>query len=149
MNFYRNPRDAYPQTLRHKIVIKGLALLLFCMSIGQLASFTAFVEIIELYSVGHPLVIAVVLVVFQLLSIPVLLSLRLSPLMSALSRFSVIIIPLLWSTLAFQALIRGIEIDNCGCFGSYLSQPLSASVVYQDLIFSMWGMYSFFLIRYK
>ena len=149
MNFFKSLHDAYPQSQRHQVVLKGLALLLLAMSIGQLASFATFVEIIELYSVGNPLIVSVALLVFQLLSVPALLSLRLSPAMSVLSRYSVIIIPLLWSILAFQAIIRGIAIDNCGCFGSYLSQPLSASVVYQDLVFSVWGMYSFFLIRYK
>ena len=38
----------------------------------------------------------------------------------------------LWSTLAVQAFARGLALDNCGCFGVYLAQPLRWWVLLQD-----------------
>jgi hypothetical protein len=37
-----------------------------------------------------------------------------------------------WSVLAAQAFARGLELDNCGCFGAYLAQPLRWWVLVED-----------------
>ena len=37
-----------------------------------------------------------------------------------------------WGALALQAWLRGLEVPNCGCFGVYLTQRLSAAVLAQD-----------------
>lgn len=41
-------------------------------------------------------------------------------------------VALTWTVLGLQAIVRGIPVDNCGCFGSYLSQPLSWFTLAQD-----------------
>lgn len=38
-----------------------------------------------------------------------------------------------WLVMAFQGLIRGLDVPNCGCFGRFLSQPLTWWVIPQDL----------------
>jgi len=119
------------------------------MSIGQLLSFATFVEIINQYNLFTPIPLALLLILLQLVAIPSLLQIPLSPAMATVSRYSIVLIPLLWSFIAFQAILRGITIDNCGCFGAYFSQPLNWSVIVQDTVFIAWGIYSFYVIRYS
>lgn len=40
-----------------------------------------------------------------------------------------------WTALAAVALYRRREVENCGCFGKYVSQPLRPSVLVQDALF--------------
>ncbi|WP_028812526.1 MauE/DoxX family redox-associated membrane protein [Streptomyces flavidovirens] len=39
-----------------------------------------------------------------------------------------------WTVLAVQAYARGLTVDNCGCFGIYLTQRLSWFVLLQDAL---------------
>ncbi|MFE0874454.1 MauE/DoxX family redox-associated membrane protein [Streptomyces smyrnaeus] len=39
-----------------------------------------------------------------------------------------------WTVLAAQAYARGLAIDNCGCFGTYLAQPLRWFVLVEDAL---------------
>ncbi|NUP39792.1 MAG: hypothetical protein HOY76_22985 [Streptomyces sp.] len=41
-------------------------------------------------------------------------------------------VSVVWSVLAVQAYARGLAVDNCGCFGIYLTQRLSWFVLLQD-----------------
>ena len=43
-------------------------------------------------------------------------------------------VTLVWATLGLQAQLRGLQVDNCGCFGTYLSQRLSWFVLAQDAL---------------
>ncbi|MFI8849968.1 MauE/DoxX family redox-associated membrane protein [Streptomyces sp. NPDC053499] len=43
-------------------------------------------------------------------------------------------VSLVWSMLAAQAFARGLVVDNCGCFGNYLTQRLSWAVLFQDAL---------------
>lgn len=53
-----------------------------------------------------------------------------------------IAVSVLWAFLAAQAFARGLAIDNCGCFGVYLTQPLRWFVLVEDglLLFYGWLM---------
>lgn len=68
--------------------------------------------------------------------------------MAIVSRYSILLAPIVWSVLASQALLRGIHIENCGYFGAYVSQPLINSIMLRDIIFSVWGIYSFYSTKY-
>ncbi|MGP3990964.1 MauE/DoxX family redox-associated membrane protein [Streptomyces sp. 3N207] len=48
-------------------------------------------------------------------------------------------VALMWSALALQAYVRGLEVDNCGCFGSYLTQSLSWIVLVQDALMLLYA----------
>jgi hypothetical protein len=37
-----------------------------------------------------------------------------------------------WTALGAQAYLRGLAVDNCGCFGSYLTQRLTWFTLAQD-----------------
>lgn len=39
-----------------------------------------------------------------------------------------------WAGLAVQAYLRGLPVENCGCFGRYLTQRLSLFVLAQDAL---------------
>ncbi|MFE3496634.1 MauE/DoxX family redox-associated membrane protein [Streptomyces sp. NPDC059175] len=41
-------------------------------------------------------------------------------------------VSVVWTVLAVQAYARGLVVDNCGCFGIYLTQRLSWFVLLQD-----------------
>lgn len=43
-------------------------------------------------------------------------------------------VTLVWGALGLQAQLRGLQVDNCGCFGIYLSQRLSWFVLAQDAL---------------
>ena len=43
-------------------------------------------------------------------------------------------VSVVWAALALQAQLRGLPVDNCGCFGVYLSQRLSWFVLAQDAL---------------
>jgi hypothetical protein len=43
-------------------------------------------------------------------------------------------VSVVWAVLAVQAYLRGLPIENCGCFGRYLTQRLSLFVVAQDAL---------------
>ena len=43
-------------------------------------------------------------------------------------------VSLVWAGLGVQAYVRGLRVDNCGCFGVYLPQRLSLFVLAQDAL---------------
>ncbi|MFG3037211.1 MauE/DoxX family redox-associated membrane protein [Streptomyces sp. NPDC048330] len=43
-------------------------------------------------------------------------------------------VSVVWTMLAVQAYARGLTVDNCGCFGIYLTQRLSWFVLVQDAL---------------
>ncbi|MBA2536909.1 MAG: hypothetical protein H0V20_05675 [Actinobacteria bacterium] len=43
-----------------------------------------------------------------------------------------LLVAVMWTALAAQAFARGLELDNCGCFGAYLAQPLRWWVLIED-----------------
>jgi hypothetical protein len=49
-------------------------------------------------------------------------------------------VALLWTGLGLQGVLRGLEVDNCGCFGSYLTQRLSWFVLAQDGLLLAYGL---------
>lgn len=48
-------------------------------------------------------------------------------------------VALLWTGLGLQGVLRGLEVDNCGCFGIYLTQRLSWFVLAQDGLLLLYG----------
>ncbi|MGH3713188.1 MAG: MauE/DoxX family redox-associated membrane protein [Micromonosporaceae bacterium] len=43
-------------------------------------------------------------------------------------------VSVVWAGLGVQAQLRGLAVDNCGCFGVYLTQRLSWFVLLQDAL---------------
>lgn len=43
-------------------------------------------------------------------------------------------VSVMWGALGMHAWLRGVQVDNCGCFGLYLTQRLSLFVMAQDAL---------------
>jgi len=113
-----------------------LALLLLAMAAGQLADLPGFVEVLRTYPVAStPLtwLIALGLVVGEVTAGALLLTGNAS--MRARGAATALAVAVAWSALALSALVPGRAIENCGCFGVYLAQPLRWWVLLEDVEF--------------
>lgn len=113
-----------------------LAGLLSAMAAGQLSDPGGFADIMSTYGIGGATVASVVaaaLVGGELLAAVGLVS------KAALTRRRAaslaLAVAVAWSLLGTQAFLRGLDLDNCGCFGVHLAQPLRWWVLVQDLEF--------------
>jgi hypothetical protein len=110
-------------------------LLLAGMAVGQLASLDEFGEALESYEFFGPLVPAAQFgppLIEVLVAVGLLLSGKLPPHAVRASGFVGVLVALVWSTLAVQAFARGLKVENCGCFGTFLRQELRWWVLLED-----------------
>lgn len=117
------PKMALPKWWLLPLVV---AVINGAMALAQLASFETFAMIIGSYGLLRgqgALVLALIITALEILSLPVLLKLRLSPAMRAVSAASVFLVPLLWLQLTLWPFIYSFELINAGYFGAFLSQP--------------------------
>jgi hypothetical protein len=120
-------------------------LLLAGMAVGQLVSFDAFEDALASYELPGALHTAAVI------GLPVLEVLAALGLLGAgvLPRRAVhaaavlgLVVAVAWTLLAVQAFARGLDVDNCGCFGAYLAQELRWWVLLEDgymLLLALWA----------
>ncbi|MGH3898020.1 MAG: MauE/DoxX family redox-associated membrane protein [Pseudonocardiaceae bacterium] len=123
-----------PLTRRQRAILARLLGGLFtAMAAFQLADLRGFVGVLETFQLGGPgtaWTLAVMLLAGELVSGLWLLAVpRRRSLVPAIV-FA--LTSVLWSVLAAQAFARGVALDNCGCFGVYLAQPLRWWVLLQD-----------------
>jgi hypothetical protein len=52
-------------------------------------------------------------------------------------------VAVVWAVLGLQAQVRGLTVDNCGCFGVYLTQRLSWFVLAQDALLLVYAVLMF------
>lgn len=110
-----------------------LALLLLAMAAGQLSNVTGFVDVLQTYEVGGRQVawlLAVSAISAEAFSGVGLLrregsARRLAPTVA-------VAVALGWTILGVQAFGRGLVLDNCGCFGVHLAQPLRWWILLED-----------------
>jgi hypothetical protein len=110
-------------------------LLLGGMAAGQLASLDEFEDALASYDLFGPLLPAAKLslpALEALVALGLLLSARLPPPAGRAAGLAGVLVALLWAALAAQAFARGLEVENCGCFGAYLSQELRWWVLLED-----------------
>lgn len=110
-----------------------LAVLLLAMATGQLADLSGFVDVLRRYPVGStalPWLLAVGLIGGEVVG--GILLLRGSTSARSAGAAVAIAVAIAWSVLALTAFVQGRTIDNCGCFGVYLAQPLRWWVLLQD-----------------
>ncbi|MFH9071375.1 MauE/DoxX family redox-associated membrane protein [Streptomyces alboflavus] len=117
-----------------------LGALLVAMALGQLVSFGSMTAILDAYGVTSgtaSTALAVVLIAGELVAGLWLLVL---PGSKALAPAWVYLgVAALWALLAGQAYARGLTVDNCGCFGTYLAQPLRWFVLVEDALMLLYG----------
>ena len=110
-------------------------LLLAGMAAGQLASLESFEDALASYELlGGLLPAAVIgLPALEALAALALLGSRLLPPRAARTAGALgVAVAVAWSVLAAQAFARGLAVENCGCFGAYLSQELRWWVLLED-----------------
>jgi len=133
-------QERSPAPRRRGIARVVLAVLLLAMATGQLVDFPGFVDALRGYDVGGSVptwIVAVALVAGEAIGGIFLLrgdaSARRSGAVVALA------VTIAWSALALTAFARGAAIENCGCFGVYLAQPLRWWVLLEDAEFVALG----------
>ncbi|MGW3727456.1 MauE/DoxX family redox-associated membrane protein [Streptomyces sp. NPDC000851] len=105
------------------------------MAIGQLASFGRMPAIVSAYGLvagGTATALAVPLIAGELVCGIWFLARPRSKAMAPVWAYTAV--SLAWTGLAGQAYARGMTVDNCGCFGIYLTQRLSWFVLLQDAL---------------
>ena len=113
--------------------------LLFFTSIGKLLDVPGFAEVIATYQLGVSGHLATGLglglalfeleLAFYMIRKP--LSATVGPLLTLMHSA--------YTLLAIITVSRGIELDNCGCFGVFLARPLTSITIVEDLVLT--GLY--------
>lgn len=106
-----------------------LALLLVAMAVGQLASLGTFADALRGYGLVGESGLAYAVPAVELAAGLALLARHRAGGILSLS------VAAFWTVLASQAFARGVELDNCGCFGRYLAQELRWWVLIEDAEF--------------
>lgn len=113
-----------------------LAVLLLAMAAGQLSDLMGFVDAVAGYQLGGRGVtwaFALTVLVAETLSGAGLL-LR-SGSGRQVGASLAVVVAAGWTVLGVQAFARGLVLDNCGCFGVHLAQPLRWWVLVEDVEF--------------
>lgn len=109
-----------------RLILGGL---LLAMAVGQLASEDAFALALRGYGLAGESVLAYAVPAVELAAGLAVLTRRRAGGILALG------VAAFWTALASQAFARGVELDNCGCFGRYLAQELRWWVLIEDVEF--------------
>jgi hypothetical protein len=108
-------------------------LLLAAMAGTQLASFEAFRDALRGYDLSLSGAAAVAVVSVEAFAAAGLLASAALPRRAARAGGVMgLVVAAFWSVLAAQAFARGLDLDNCGCFGAHLAQPLRWWVLLED-----------------
>lgn len=116
-----------------------LGVLYLAQAAGQLAAAPLMPAILAAY--GLPLAVGLALAVLLVVGeLTCGLWFVLRPRSRALTPVLIYLgVTLTFALLGVQALARGIEVANCGCFGVYFSQRLSLFVLAQDALLLLYG----------
>ena len=129
-------RSSTRPSVRHGLARFALAALLFAMAAGQVSNPAGFVDILVTYRVGGTaaaVLLALAVVGGELAAAIGLVSTSAARRHEAAS--VALAVAVAWSALGLQAFARGLSLDNCGCFGVHLGQPLRGWVLLQDAEF--------------
>lgn len=108
-----------------------LALLLAATALGKLLDMPGFVAVLATYRALAPGLewpVAVFVVVAEV----VLVVLFLARFWEAATALACALLHVAYAAWAAIALVRGIDVPNCGCFGVFLARPLTVSTVVED-----------------
>lgn len=103
------------------------------MAAGQLSDVAGFVDVVATYRVGGTAVaglVAAVLVGGEAVAGVGLLAA--DPARRRRAATLAVVVAGFWSLLAVEAFARGLALENCGCFGVHLAQPLRWWVLVED-----------------
>lgn len=112
-----------------------LGAILTAMGLGQLVSWPAMPDILAAYRIGPAVVLPWMAAVLILAELAGGLWLLTRPRSCALTPVWIYTgVAVTWAGLAVQAFARDLPVDNCGCFGHFLTQRLGWFVLVQDAL---------------
>ncbi|MFE1734494.1 MauE/DoxX family redox-associated membrane protein [Streptomyces bacillaris] len=117
-----------------------LGLLLAAMALGQSASFDAMPAILTTYGLtsgAASTALAVALISTETVTAVWFLARPRSRATTPVWLYTGVAV--VWAVLASQAFARGLVVDNCGCFGTYLPQPLRWYVLVEDALMLLYA----------
>ncbi|MEV3933880.1 MULTISPECIES: MauE/DoxX family redox-associated membrane protein [unclassified Streptomyces] len=117
-----------------------LGLLLAAMALGQAASFDAMPAILTAYGLtsgAASAALAVALISTEAVTAVWFLARPRSRATTPVWLYTGVAV--VWAVLASQAFARGLVLDNCGCFGTYLPQPLRWYVLVEDALMLLYA----------
>lgn len=151
--FAKSSNAPKPRTRQSASVALLFAGLILIMALGQLFSFEKFIPLIESYGLpggeGAAVLVACVIVILEVFSLPFLLRMKLSKLMRMVSMIAGWLVVVVWLKLVLWANIAVNDVDNIGLFGVHVSLPVGwwAVLVVAALgilaAWSAWGLGSF------
>lgn len=122
-----------------------LGVLMASMALGQLVSFDAMPDILTMYGVTGGAASAALAVALIAAEAAVGVWFLARPRSKAVAPvWMYTAVSLVWALLAVQAYARGLTVTNCGCFGTYLAQPLRWFVLVEDALMLL---YAWLLLR--
>ncbi|WP_175407545.1 MauE/DoxX family redox-associated membrane protein [Streptomyces sp. TRM64462] len=117
-----------------------LGAVLAAMALGQLASFDAMPAILTAYGLtsgAASTALAVALICAEAVTAVWFLARPRSRAATPVWLYTGVAV--VWTVLAAQAFARGVVLDNCGCFGTYLTQPLRWFVLVEDALLLLYA----------
>ncbi|WP_149182566.1 MauE/DoxX family redox-associated membrane protein [Streptomyces sp. TRM49041] len=117
-----------------------LGAVLAAMALGQLASFDAMPPILTAYGLtsgAGSTALAVALICAEAVTAVWFLARPRSRAATPVWLYTGVAV--VWTVLAVQAFARGLVLANCGCFGTYLTQPLRWYVLIEDALMLLYA----------
>ncbi len=133
LNFFHTIGPLTGSEILKRLLQYSIASILLATGIGKLLDVPGFIEVIKTYQVFPHWTLPFIATMM------VLIELKLSEVLfrgkklfeAALFSIGLHSIFTIWSTIA---LLRGLEILNCGCFGIFWARPLTWLTVFEDII---------------
>lgn len=130
-----------------RIAAGALALLLGAQAVGKLLDMRLYVIALERFRAfpgSLTLAVAVVWVAVELTALAGLGAAAVKPTRALLlvGAAAAAVDALAYAALTVGTTLRGIEVSNCTCFGAFLPQALSTSVLLQDLFMVVWTLWT-------
>lgn len=117
------PKLAIPQLFWVPMAAGVMATLLVLTQLGSFEAFSAAVKSYGLFSTRGAIVLALFIAAFEILALPALFRLMLSPAMRYICTGAIMAAPLLWLLLTSYAFLSGHTLANTGLFGGILKLP--------------------------
>lgn len=122
------------QSFLYQVLKFFFILLMFSTGIGKLLDIPGFAEVITTYQLGITGYFATVLGLgVALFELELAIYMVRKPL-SALVGPILTLVHSGYTLLAIITVSRGLELENCGCFGVFLARPMTPMTIVEDLI---------------
>jgi hypothetical protein len=134
-------------SVSQRVLTAVLALLLGAQGIGKLLDMRLYVVALDRFRAvpkGATMIVAIAWVVLELVALFGLGAAALRPgrTMALGGAAAAVLDAAAYAALTIGTKARGIEVLNCTCFGAFLPQRLSTSVLIQDMVMVLWTLWT-------